>query len=543
LADATTRDRDLGAGGDPGFDAYWRSLQYFSLYRLTVSAVFVVAFNLTVGAVNLGSQNPRLFESVAYSYVLIAYGLLFILRRWRRAFNIQLSAQVLIDVIVLTCLMYASGGAKSGIAIMLLVVVAGAGLVGQGRLTLFYAALATIALLMEQGVRMFRFGTETEDFFRTGITSLGFFATAIIAQLLARRAISNEALARRRGIELANQLKINQQVIRDMQDGVLVVDGAGQIRQHNPQAEALFGLLPDRMPTTLAGLSSELAGHWRRSRLDSEESELTLWVAGDRRPLRARLLPSGQGNTTLIYLEDLGRVQAQAQQIKLAALGRLTANIAHEIRNPLAAISHAAELLGEDQEKEARNRLVRIIGDNSLRLNRLVSEILELGRRDRVRPESVTLESFLRQFLDEYAVHDPKVRQRVELAAEGNIAVCFDRAHLHRIIENLLTNALRYATSNPAAIRLEVKSAPSSTGAEIHVLDDGPGIPEAQRSQVFEPFFTTHGSGTGLGLYIARELCDANGAQLELLETQAGGHFRIAIRGRECPTNAGPGPT
>lgn len=526
-------------GGEPdaALDSHWRSLQYFSLYRLTVAAVFVVAFTITDSSVNLGSQNPSLFQLAAYCYVVLAYGLLFVLRRWRRAFNLQLSFQVLCDILALTCLMYASGGAKSGIAVMHMVVVAGAGLVGQGRLTLFYAALATLALLLEQVIRLLVFGTGAEDFFRTGLTSSGFFATAIIAQLLARRVLANEALARRRGIELENQLRINRQVIRDMQDGVLVVDSAGHVRQHNPQAEALLEVKPPPTPT-LAEFSQALAYHWTRMGRAPVPTEIILSGPESRRPVRARILSPGDGDHVLIYLEDMGRVQAQAQQIKLAALGRLTANIAHEIRNPLAAISHAAELLGEEVDARARSRLLRIVGDNCRRLNRLVAEVLDLGRRDRVQSESVVLESYLRQFLEEYALQDASVGTRVRLAVDPDARLCFDRAHLHRILENLLTNALRYASQDTGAVLVEANLIPAAGGIELHVSDDGPGIAEPSRSQVFEPFFTTHGSGTGLGLYIARELCEANGAQLELLDSQAGAHFRITARGGGCLVNA-----
>ncbi|MDP2810198.1 MAG: histidine kinase dimerization/phospho-acceptor domain-containing protein [Rhodocyclaceae bacterium] len=526
----------FGAHGGVPADAFWRSLHYFSLYRLIIAAVFLAAFILTGGAINLGSEAPVLFRWTSHLYLLLAFGFLFILRRFHWAFNLQLTIQVACDVLALTLMMHASGGAKSGIAVMLVVVLAGAGLVGQGRMTLFYAALATLAVLFEQSFRFLHLDASPEDFVRIGLTSIGFFATAIIARLLARRIVANEDLARRRGIELADQLRINQQVIRDMQDGVLVVDKEGHVQQHNPQAESLLDVRPPESPD-LATFSVSLAEHFARTRFLEEETGKTVRVPGSGRLLRARFLPPGEGGNTLIYIEDLGRVQAQAQQIKLAALGRLTANIAHEIRNPLAAISHAAELLPEEQCADRQERLIHIIGDNARRLNRLVSEVLELGRRDKARPEPVFLSGFLRQFLDEYAIHDPTVRERVALIADAEAIFCFDRAHLHRVVENLLTNALRHA----GAVRLEAGWAPSANRAELHIVDDGPGIPEAARGQIFEPFFTTHGSGTGLGLYIARELCDANAARLELLDSAAGAHFRITGRGGECPSNPSGG--
>jgi two-component system, NtrC family, sensor histidine kinase PilS len=517
-------------------DSFWRSLRYFAVYRMVVAAVFLVAFLSTGGRTNLAIQSPELFLWTDTIYLVSSFFFLFLLQRLERAFNWQLSIQVACDVVALTLLMYASGGAKSGISFMLVVVVAAAGLVGQGRLTLFYAALATVAVLIEQSFRLLRFNAEAEDLFRTGLTSIGFFATALIARALAQRVVANENLARQRGIELADQVRINQRVIQDMDDGVLVVDAAGQVRLHNPQAEAL--LMVDQ-PTSgdLAAYSPPLAEYLRR-RHPAADTVDVLHLPDAGKSLLVRLLPSSDGGDTLIYLQDFGRAQAQAQQIKLVALGRLTANIAHEIRNPLASISHAAELLADEQRADTRARLVRIIGDNSQRLNRLVGEVLELGRRDRAQPEIVDLAVFLPQFIEEYALHDASARQRIRLTVRDKAEVSFDRSHLHRVMENLVTNALRFAGQTEGAVAIAVESV-SPAWLELHIMDDGPGIAEADRIKVFEPFFTTRGSGTGLGLYIARELCDANGAQLELMDhastdATVGAHFRIVAKGGVC---------
>lgn len=520
-------------------DKLWATLRYFSLYRLVVAAVFLVAFLLTNGSGNIGSENGILFLWVAAGYLAVACLFLFLLRRFHQAFNLQLSIQVACDVLALVLLMYASGGAKSGISIMLVVVVAGAGLVGEGRLTLFYAALATIGVLSEQYYRMVHFNDEPDILFRIALLGTGFFATAIIARRLAARALANEALARHRGIELERQIRINQHVIRDMDDGILVVDGKGRIQLHNPKADALLGRIIGSN-NSLAEYSPPLAKHLGSREGRDETNEIL--SAGVGKALLARVLPPAADGYTLIYLQDLGRAQAQAQQIKLAALGRLTANLAHEIRNPLGAISHATELLGEEQRLEVRTRLLRITGDNINRLNRLVSEVLELGRRDRAEPENIAIAGFLERFLEEYALHDPSARHRITIFAPSDLQMIFDRAHLHRILENLLTNALRYASSEAGAIRIESR-ATARGQIELHFTDDGPGIPESDRTKIFEPFFTTRGTGTGLGLYIARELCEANNARLELLEPGAGAHFCIIAKEGKCPANPNVEPT
>ena len=513
-------------------ESFWRSLRFFSIYRLSIALLFLIAALVFGDTVTLGTQDAGLFDRVAAVYVLLAVAFLVALLRRPRRFSLQLSVQVAADIAALTLMMFASGGQKSGIAILLLVVVAGAALVGQGRMTLFYAALASVAMLLEESWRALTREADPADFVRTGIISIAFFGTAIVARLLAQRVVANETLARERGRELNDQLRISERIIRDMDDGVLVVDGDGRVRLLNPRAEVLLDVQAAdgaELATLSAGLAARRAA-W--SAQPFEVVEMLPQKSG--RLLRVRYLPAAEsGGHALIYLEDMERVQSQAQQLKLAALGRLTANMAHEIRNPLAAISHAAELLAEEDTDPLRQRLARIIHDNTRRLNRLVTDVLELGRRDRAQPETLRWQAFLSGFLEELALHDESAGRRVHVG-EGDVELRFDRGHLYRVLWNLLGNALRHASAAEGAVRLEARAGASANRIELHIIDDGPGVDEAQRNQVFEPFFTTHGAGTGLGLYIARELCEASGARLELLDDAPGAHFRISAEGLVC---------
>lgn len=514
----------------------WTSLHYFNIYRLIVASVFLLAIFIYPRTSGFGSEHLRLFVWTSIGYWLLAAFFYGALKKLRMGFNRLLSLQVMGDVLAITLMMHASGGSRSGLAVMLLVVLAGAGLVGQGRLTLFYAALATVAVLFEQSWRVLDSGADFADLVQTGILCIGFFATAISARLLARRVIANEDLARQRGIDLANQLSVSERVIRDMQDGVMVVDSGEQVRQWNPQAEALLGAHPPPRPD-LAAFSVALAGHCRNFRSGTKERVATLRVPGSGALLRARFVHAGASGDVLIYLEDMGRIQQQAQQMKLAALGRLTANIAHEIRNPLSAISHAAELLREEKRTEGQQRLSRIINDNAQRLERLVRDVLELGRRDKTSQEQLRLAGFLESFLDEMAMHEQVDRSVFSLSLESDPVLLFDRTHLNQVLWNLLSNALRYCSGRPGAVRIEVRDLPSSERVELHIMDDGTGVDEEARGKIFEPFFTTHSRGTGLGLYIARELCEANDALLEWVDNQPGAHFRIIGRNQRWQEN------
>jgi len=523
--------RKQGALTARSLQSFWQSLTYFSIYRLVVASFFLATIILFQGTLNLGAQDPRLFLWTSTLYLLTSVLALGVVATWKNSFNLQLSLQVMADLVLLTILLFASGGSKSGLATMMLVVLVGAGLVGQGRLVLFYAATATVMLLAEQSLRVFQFGEDPGDFTRSGLISIGFFGSAIAARLLARRIVTNEELAHLRGIQLADQMRINERVIRDMQDGVLVIDAAGKVRQANPRAVSLLGLA--EVPSTeLAAYSPALAREYLGRKRRHAEADIVIQPSGSGRTVRARMLPAGEGENTLVFLEDLGRIQQEAQQVKLAALGRLTANMAHEIRNPLSAISQAAELLRDEPESRSIDRLVRIIGDNTKRLNHLVEEIMELGRRDRATLEAIELRPFLLQLVDELTLCDPAQASRIAINIAPELSVCFDRGHLHRVFSNLLGNALRYASTSPGAVRIGQAASSPPDRVELQIVDDGEGIDETAGQQIFEPFFTTRANGTGLGLYIARELCEANGARIILRENAPGANFCLSCRSK-----------
>ena len=234
-----------------------------------------------------------------------------------------------------------------------------------------------------------------------------------------------------------------------------------------------------------------------------------------------------------MLVEDTTRAREQAQQLKLAALGRLTANIAHEIRNPLAAISHAAELLREEKRGEDRERLTRIIHDNSKRLDRLVSDVLQLNRRDRVSAAPLRLHPWMGGFIAEFVANEGVPAERFALETRRESWIGFDREHLHQVMWNLLRNAVRYARAEPKSVRIVLDG--YADRVELSVIDNGPGVPAAIQGQLFEPFFTTEAKGTGLGLYLARELCAANRAALEYVNDLPGAHFRIRCRQAPAP--------
>jgi two-component system sensor histidine kinase PilS (NtrC family) len=234
----------------------------------------------------------------------------------------------------------------------------------------------------------------------------------------------------------------------------------------------------------------------------------------------------------VIFLEDMSRIQAQAQQLKLASLGRLTANIAHEIRNPLSAINHAAELLLEETGRHpTQARMLEIIHDNAQRLDRMVQDVLKLNRRDRGLRETFSLVDYLRTFSSQFCEIEKVSPGTVRLVAEIEPDILFDRSHLNQIMWNLCRNALRHGKKREGSIQILVQKGLQPGTLELSVKDDGPGVPENMRAHLFEPFFTTASGGTGLGLYIAREICEANEGMLDHVEQASpGAQFTMILK-------------
>jgi len=514
----------------PVSDSFWVSLRYFNAYRIAVAGLFFASFLFYQDVLSLGLEDVRLYAVTSALYLACAFGFHVLLRRAPRNFDVQLTAQIVVDVVAITLLSHASGGFRSGLAVMLLISVAAAGLVSRGSQLLGYAALASIAVLAEQTVQIVTGEAQLGAYLPPALLAIGYFATAIITSQLAQRVISNERVARQRGIALANQLRISEAVIQDVQDGVLVVDANGLVRQHNRRVEALLGRAVPELEQ-IEGYSHELAAALAAWRDEAGPAHATLKLDDSGRSVRARFVAAGleDAKLTVIYLEDISKLEEQARQLKLAALGRLTANIAHEIRNPLASVTHAAELLAEENRAAARDRLIRIIQDNARRLDRMVHDVLELNRRDRVQAEAVRLGTFVAAFVEEFGPSEGLPAGAVAVALNGDPVVECDRVHLHQILWNLVRNAWRHSTGKPGSVRIVVQH--TGGRVELHVIDDGPGVKAELQAQLFEPFFTTFSAGTGLGLYIARELAAANGATLEYIDRAAGADFRLAWLG------------
>jgi len=529
-------------------ETIWRSLTIFCRYRLVIAIILALSY--------WGFQRYQLLVTTSMElagwslgfYFLSAVALAGMAEVRSPGPSRHLSAQVLVDVVAMTLLMHASGGIRSGIGLLLLVTLAASALVARGRIAYFHAAVAALAILLEQSWQFLVMDAQVADFVQTGLLAGSYFVIAGLAYTLAKYAEGAERIAALRGVDLANLAQINELVIRDMQDGFVVVDENGIVRQHNPQSELLIGGLRGANGRRLADVSGVLAGmldSWRR------DPERTFSIVRDRatqRDIQVRFVAIGRPATpenaevaapTVVFIEDAGRIRAQAQQMKLVALGHLTASIAHEIRNPLSSINHAAELMHEDAERSGRRaedaRLLTIIRDNAYRLDRMVQEVLYLNRRDRAQPEPIDVQDYLGRFLSDFAGNEKLDPAIIEVRIDTQRKAMFDRSHFDQVLWNLVRNACHHSGRQAGSVLLHFHEVDGAGVAALDIIDDGPGVSGEAIPHLFEPFFTTASTGTGLGLYIARELADVNAARLEFVTDVAGNRkgacFRITFTG------------
>lgn len=516
-------------------ESAWRSLLYFNAYRLAVAALLLAAATGVDVVPQLGVANQSMFQGLASAYLLFSLISFATIAARRPGIRFQLGLQVFADIGFIVFMMHASWGVGSGLGLLLLANLAGAALISGGRLALFYASLASLAVLLAHAYKVANSAASNGLFVQAGLLSTGYFATAWLAHSLAQRALASERLAAQRQADLASQAMVSQLVMQDMQDGVIVVDARGTVRQINSRAEQLVGPLAAEGEIALQRYSLPIATRLARWRENPDGGGLEpIRTVQSNTLTAARFVPVGPAGDqgVVVFVEDLTRVQAQAQQLKLASLGRLAANIAHEIRNPLSAINYATELLREEPEiRQHHGRLLQIIHDNAQRLDRMVQDVLRLNRRDRVVRETFRLGEYLRAFAEEFCQFQKIPQNVISIKMDVEPAVAFDRSHFNQVMWNLCKNALRYCQREVGSVRIEVSRHGVGDSIALHVLDDGPGVDEPARAHLFEPFFTTNSAGTGLGLYIAREVCEANGATLSYEDRAGqGAQFTVVMK-------------
>lgn len=513
----------------------WRPLRFLNLYRMTLAGLLTVLSITGSKLPVLGSSNPQLFEQA--SIVFLAASILFsfaIRHRWL-PFAVQLNLHMFVDISVITLLMHASGSITSGLGVLLVVSIGAGSLMASRRIAVLYASIATIALLGEQGFNSL-YSDEEAYYTHSGILGATLFATALLANALAKRVVESEALVARHSVDLANLEQLNEYIIQHMQTGIVVIDTDNNIRLMNESAWLMLD-----MPAAFTGkpvqhASEALAEQLVARQKDSHYSTRPFRSSNTSptiMPKFARLGSNGESGA-LVFLEDMSATAQQAQQMKLASLGRLTASIAHEIRNPLGAISHAGQLLSESSDMNSGDRrLTQIILDHAMRMNTIIENVMQLSRRDRAEPVLFDLHSWLEDFREEFIRNENISAELLAVTSPiSDIKVRIDPSQLHQVVWNLCRNGLRHSADYPGVPKVELQTSKldETNSPYLDIIDHGPGIDSEKAEHIFEPFYTTEAQGTGLGLYIARELCEGNQARLDYIAVPEGGScFRITF--------------
>ncbi len=519
----------------------WMTLLVFSLYRLCIAVILLTLYVFDFGFFNLGQHSSILYNVAIGFYLVFSILLLFSVHHQYPGFNFQANLQVIFDIVILTLLLYASQSVYSsnsilfGFGILLNAVIAGGGLLTAGRISLFFAAIASIAVLVQH---FFSDQAFTLDKYQEiGILGATFFATATLGFGLSHRIKKSEALASQRGLDLAKLEMLNEKIVSNMHSGIIVVDENDRVRLVNRAAWYLLGIPERPGPQLLSELSLVLANFvtkWRQRKGDkSMPGQVMLENQGVLSQISAITDQLDDPQVCLILLEDAARLTQQAQQMKLASLGRLTASIAHEIRNPLGAISHAEQLLEESPRLNKEDlRLTEIIREHSERMNHVIENVLQLSRRKEAVPKVLNIKSWLEDFISTFKLHDLPHSEITLHVEPENLEIFIDPSQLYQILSNLCENGLHYSFEKVGKPMLILKAGITVDGGEtmLEIIDFGQGIDPSTTEVIFEPFFTTKTGGTGLGLYIAKELCEANSASLQYFPRERGGScFRITF--------------
>ncbi len=504
----------------------------YNHYRVTVGVVLAASFFVLSPSALDRPYSVELHRMLLLTYLglHIFYGLLLLagLRPDLR----HVTASIALEIALIAALVWTGGGVARGLGTMLVVSVAAGSILLPGRTALFLAALATLTIISQEAFLLTRGYSKVDNLVRAGILGAAFFATTILVSSLTRRIIASELLARARARNIEELEQLNYQIIQRMLTGIIVADENGRVRMANKAAYALLGIPASADLESLPAVLQDRLDHWQQT---PELRAEPFRTSAERAAVQASFatLRKESGQDIIVFLEDTGKIAQQAQHLKLVSLGRLTASIAHEIRNPLGAASHASQLLLESPElAEADRKMAEIILRHCRRMNGIIENVLQLSRGRSSTMETVALAPWLKAFIQDFSAAGATTGQ-IELDCPQPEVTCrFDPSHLSQILTNLLSNALRYSLRHTqhawAGIRLQ-HDGPDDR-VQLQVVDHGPGVAVTDQPHLFEPFFTTEKQGTGLGLYISKELCEANQAILDYVSPESGGGcFRITF--------------
>ncbi|WP_456404470.1 sensor histidine kinase [Thiolapillus sp.] len=507
-----------------------RLMRLYFAYRM-VLAIGLLVFSISdTGPSFLGASAPDLHIITILAYLVLAIASLALSFFDLDSMKTEYAFAMLVDSITISILLYTSGGAPSGLGILLGISIAFGAQGMPTRIAMFSAAIATLAIFVGAYLESHFHGRPFDNLALLIMLGASYFALAFLSHELAARTQLSEKLVKQQGKDIADLTDLNDQVIHQMQTGVIVLDDQTRIRMLNDAAWQFLGRPISTVGYALDQISSDLAQSlktWKKQP-SSQQRHLHTHTEGNDLLVKFKYVGEDEKTGTLIFLDDASRAAEAAQQLKLASLGKLVASIAHEIRNPLGAIGHANQLLQESENLHGTDRrMTEIINRNTSRLNEVIENILSLSRQRAVKVERIRLDVWLNKLCKDMCnSHQLKSSQLITYVSPQETTLTFDPQQVLQIISALVENAVKHQQHKADDLLISLTGGMDSGIGEgyIEVIDNGNPIPSDIVDKVFDPFFTTSNQGTGLGLYIVKELCDANNIRISYLPIASGGN-------------------
>lgn len=511
-----------------------RLVLIYSGYRLALSFFLIALFLITLNNPVVGGSAPYLYLNALAGYAFITLMSYVSLRHWPYQLDNQVSFMLVIDVCALTLMLYANGGPSLQMSMLYMVVVMAANILLPALRALTIALFAAITVIYQQFFYSLAQNADLRGISGAALLALSFIGISLFGQLITRRLRLVERLVQERAQEINQLQAINQQIVEQIDTGLLVLDEQQHILLINKAAQRMAfpsgRALTEITNQPLMELNVRLAEQIQLS-LQQQQYEFLLQSPDKSQELNVQLTQLNYHDNSryiLVTLQSLQRLNQQVQQLKLASLGQLTASIAHEIRNPLAAISQASELMAESALDETDQQLLAMIQRQTKRLDLIIENILQMSRRKPISPQQLLLQDWIPALIQENL---PQLHTYIEPRIQPGLSVWFDPLQLQHILVNLLQNAVHHSKKihEQPVVRI-LASQDEQQQVILDVMDSGPGLSASVIKTLFEPFFTTEPNGTGLGLYLSKSFCEANDAQLLYVPQTRGACFRIVFR-------------
>lgn len=499
---------------------------YYNFYKVIIG-ILLLGMSFSQQELLQEFRYPDAFQILTLAYLLLNITLLVFFRFVFSSSPRQVFSVITFDICALHALFYCGTGITGGLVNLMVITVAAGNIMIRGRIGLSFAAAASLLSLAIESERLLANINNIGDIARAGLVGIIYFASAYILQYVSIRISQSELLAKQREQDIIELEKLNHQIIQSMRTGIIVCNENFEIKLINNACKDLIGLEPrEKLPSFII----ERINLWQKN----PTVRTTPFKAAQDKPLvqaNFSQLQKGEKSDILIFFDDTRLMTQQAQQLKLASLGRLTASIAHEIRNPLGAISHASQLLAESDNLDTADiKMTDIIKRHSKRVNLIIENTLQLSRRSEPETVDIQLRDWLETLVADYIAHH-EIKPNINLIIESPEATArFDASQIEQVMVNLIDNGIRHGTqlNSDAILTIQLVEKSGSNQAYIDVIDQGEGITDENLLHLFEPFFTTESQGTGLGLYLSREMCEANQAQLDYIQTDSpGACFRL----------------